>query len=352
MKSEELVGSVKSNKIFLFDNLRLLAIIGVFFIHAYNLPYVNKIDPISRFIEDLLFQYFTRICVPVLFLVSGFLCSKPQKPIHLLQFYRKRIKTLLIPYLTWSIGWLLLYYMIQEYTPLKSYFTLDPIRSLRFWGLIDRIFIWPVPYQFWFIRNLICYILLFPILTFIIKKIGILALGSLFIGWIYYPMGIDLLNPEGLLFFMLGMWISENREYCKRVIQYIGKNSTAIFIAVAISSLISLLIGIKDEYLLYVRKGVIFLLVVSFLLSVFRSKCIVEYSLYGTRYSFFIFAIHEPTMSLFRKLFSSVIIKYDLPAIFGYLCTIIVTLLISYIAAVFVYTVNKKVYSFICGGRS
>ena len=177
-------------------SLRFLLIVFVVFIHANLTPddalnyyHYDFIQP--KWIE--VFKNF--ICntlggavVPLFFLFASYLqFSKNDSYPTLL---KKRSKSLLLPYILWTVITVILYFIAQSIPQTAPYFQ-NPINTVRNWKGVDWIKIFtyhnlnsglktPLVYQFWFIRDLIILIILSPVLKFLCEKFagGMLVLVS------------------------------------------------------------------------------------------------------------------------------------------------------------------------------
>lgn len=69
------------------------------------------------------------------------------------------IGTLFIPYLFWSLFGVLFYFTLQSLPPLQVFFTKKLIIDYSFQELINVIFNQPIPYQLWFLKDLMILVL-------------------------------------------------------------------------------------------------------------------------------------------------------------------------------------------------
>ncbi len=143
----------------------------------------------------------TEFCfVQLFFVLSGYLffLNIPEKPsvIYFATKLKKRVFSLLIPYLIANILFWICYWVAGKFAPsLISGFFGDKLR--------DPLFVFwtgPVNLSLWFIRELIICCLLSPIIWLLIhytRFVGVLALGVLFAFHI---------GPAPVFFFTLGAW--------------------------------------------------------------------------------------------------------------------------------------------------
>jgi len=197
------------------------------FVHGYNLqmrylqPWTLPGEPftITSFTEYFLSNGIFRFRIPMLFIISGFLYAlHDQQPYN--QRIKKRLRTLLIPYLIWSAFGLLLVFVFEQFTYTKAIIgsvNLMQIDQTRFFlsdykwhEVLGRWIFAPVPYQLWFIRVLLIYNLAYPAIRWcVLNRFGRPIFFSVaFFMW-FSTLGFGLFEGEGLLFFSIGVWIQK-----------------------------------------------------------------------------------------------------------------------------------------------
>ncbi|MGR6807373.1 acyltransferase family protein [Sphaerotilus natans] len=286
------------------------------FIHAYEtnvgfssgITGVSQNAPLVDTIRNLISQGIARTAVPLFFMISGYLFFKNQS--FKLNDYknklRKRSKTLLIPFLFWNFLTLFLMAIAQCIPATQQFFSgKNPIIvNLHYYDYLDAIFgitRSPISYQFWFIRDLIVMVLLTPLIFVLCKKIAAIYLPSIFFLWMlsFWPFAFP--SAEALLFFSTGALLSIKRNSIFLFDRY-GNLLVILYVIVLALDVIYInsdfgrmvhKIGIcfGVSALLYLTKYVA-------LTKVLRFKLI---ELGGS--SFFVFAAHEPLLTVFRKVF-------------------------------------------------
>lgn len=197
------------------------------FVHGYNLN-IRYMQPWTMPGETLTFTTFTeyflangifRFRIPMLFIISGFLYAlHDSKPYGLRT--RKRLKTLLAPYLIWSaLGFAFTYFLeffpyTRDLVTSSNIVRIDGQRALlhdyRWYEALFRLILIPVPYQLWFIRVLLIYNIAYPAIRWCVtNRTGRWVFFSVaFIMWLG-TMGFVFVEGEGLLFFSLGIWMQK-----------------------------------------------------------------------------------------------------------------------------------------------
>ena len=227
--------------------LRFPLIVAVVFIHT-DLTDVMINDsllvhkgqfPIHDLLQHIVTGELACIAVPLFFFISGFLFF--YRSVFSLKIYgqklKKRIRTLLIPYIFWNIVVLLLLFLTQVFLSsmtsgkhklIADYDWLDWLNL--FWNHDGGM---PICYQFWFIRDLIIIILFSPILHYMIKyckAFGVLALGVLWLFNLWFA--VPGFSITAFFFFSFGAWFSINKH--DFTIDFYSMRWTATFIYLAL----------------------------------------------------------------------------------------------------------------------
>jgi len=212
----------------LFNILRFPLICGVLFIHIYLLFPGDACSSAPghaawrRFLENATSQYASRCCVPLFFLMSGYLFFGGRR-VELCEWLgklRRRIRSIVFPYLTWNlvgIAVLVMPYLLHRWTGIgtmspdnvfaRTTWTSMPGMLAGFFGLTQQ---YPVNYPLWFLRDLFLLCLAAPLLDLLLARAGIVWIALLAPVW-YFGVGLPLhTETEALFFFSAGAWLSLN----------------------------------------------------------------------------------------------------------------------------------------------
>jgi surface polysaccharide O-acyltransferase-like enzyme len=121
-------------------------------------------SPVS-FLQYFISQGLFRLPTPIFFSISGylfFLNMKGKQSEFILKF-KKRIKTIVIPYLFWSTSGVLIYFALQIIPQSRAFFNKELVINYSLLKLLNTIFFNPVPGQLWYLRDLIMLVFLSPI---------------------------------------------------------------------------------------------------------------------------------------------------------------------------------------------
>ncbi len=288
--------------------LSFIAMIMVVFIHSYNytlsIKTDFKINPIYHAIEDFISFHLCRIAVPGFFMISAYLLLFEYQLTVISYFkkIKKRIRSLVIPYLLWSSLWSAVFILISYIPQLKAYVNNPIALTSSFGHLLLSVYMHPVCYQFWFIRDLIVLIGISPVLYYLIQKTGIVVIGFAYLYLLFSPFELEVLHNSSLLYFLIGMAI-----HCGKipVIPFILKTNTIIL------GLLWLGVSYMPKFPIYPCNPIDFaapiaiLLGVAFVWKVYdyckKYKPLIKHLENNASYSFFLFGIHEPLLICLKK---------------------------------------------------
>lgn len=204
------------------DFMRAFAILGVVAIHAGS--YSRSIVGPSMIPEATAYvEHMADFAVPLFFMISGYiLARKPLEPGDRWGFYRRRLMTIVPPYLFFSAAYLAYNYWVMGQT--------DLVQAAWSFFLFDTVGI------FWFLGAILQMYILFPFLSAWLDRLIVsrkawklpVYAGLLYVAWYaflvsaiagavdslgvqVYDLGerlVGLLFPGYLLFFALGMFVS------------------------------------------------------------------------------------------------------------------------------------------------
>lgn len=343
-------------------NISFLLMIMVVILHSYNIDtkqggqilYFDK--GFNWIFQNFISNGLTRIAVPLFFIISGYLFVLDKK-YALNDFSRKikkRIKTLVIPYLSWAIIGLLLYFILQSIPQSQSFFTKKLIKDYSLIEWVNAIFVDPIPYQLWFLRDLIVLVFLSPLIYWLVKNLKLIFLFFIFCFWLFSQDSV-LLTSEALLFFATGIYIN---IFFPAIIEVKNK-FTYSFLGFWIALLV-----LKTTFGFYEFDIILQMLVL-------KSSIIVGIIAFWKIYdklsrpdkvsspffteliglSFFLYLFHEPFLTIVKKFLFSKFPKtpdfYLLIYVLASVITIIITLLIGYLFK----SKFNSVYKFFTGNR-
>lgn len=351
-------------------NLSFLLLWVVVFIHGYNanIHFGDEMHPKPQawlfFFEHFISDGVCRVAVPLFFSISGYLAFQSLEENFdfqwLIPTLKKKIKTLLIPYLSISllgILFVILLQMIPFSRPFFNNYNLETT-SLRHW---ISIWLWsPVPYQLWFVRFLILYFIFLPFIYTVVKYFKIAGLLFLFYSWYsFYFQEIThftKIEYEGLFFFSLGSFCVIHKVPLKSNIKY---RTWLLLILLWIGW-----IAYRTNLLLHtypndvaVHSHLIGFTFVGLVLAW------IGYDFYAERlnrwqwlqqnagYSFGIFLFHEPILTIVKKLTIKGLGGADLSLFVSFFMAPVLGFLLALWFSKFLHRYAPAVYGFFTGNR-
>lgn len=342
--------------------ISFVSIIMVVYIHSdvgFKYAVTNPIlNNLNIYIQNFISQGLNRIAVPLFFIISGYLffinINLPTIASFLKKF-KTRFFSLFIPYVAWCS---LAYIFVRLIRKTQFIYILEiPYIDGSINNFIYYIKVHAIPFQFWFLRDLMCYIVLTPIIYILIKRIGVIALlpfGLLWLGIIKLPN--VWLNSEGMLFFLAGSYLGIKKinpnDY------KIGTNKKLFLII-----LWFLILLIKTYILSFCTNPIdirylhhagqligIFALWTNYEKIFFSLNFFIKkYKL--TQYTFFIYCAHEPLQHYIKEMLICLLGNYDYISLILYF--IVPILIISF--CIFVAMIQRKYvnafYKILIGSR-
>jgi fucose 4-O-acetylase-like acetyltransferase len=206
----------------LLNSIRFPLAVGVVFIHNSAALGWKLSQPFEYSLSKYFFTLFSTIipsvCVPLFFFISGYLfyinIDKSDKCQFFIHKIKKRIGSLLLPYVLWNLIPALILIFKGEQIKINEL-------SSIFWDFSNHytrlnIFGWHIPFAtpingpLWFVRDLMFAVVASPFIYFFIKRLKIF--GVLLLGFVYvfsiWPNTLVFMQVISLFFFSLGCYCS------------------------------------------------------------------------------------------------------------------------------------------------
>lgn len=336
--------------------LKILSFICMVFVVFRHALIIIDDKILYPFLQSFTTSGFTFIAVPLFFIISGYLYFLSYK--NTIEDYfsktKKRIKTLLIPYLIVSSIYLLLIIIpfTQKYQSSSLY-----LKDKPFLEKFLETFIFNPPGQLWFLKDLFVLILVTPIIYWLIKYLKFYFILILVLLWFpIIPFKFYIFQNEALLFFSLGAYLTTIQDFLlQKRKEYFYYLTTLIWLSIL--TIISLPYIISDSILYDV------LLKVSIIWGIISvwglydicmkdRKTPNEFLLNISQYSFFIYLTHAPIiLNSFKKTSIIFIKKSDSLLPFLYFFNVFITIILCIIIAKILQKYTPKLYNFVTGGR-
>ena len=320
--------------------------IMIVILHAHLLGYAQGG---LRFVQLVITNEITRVAVPLFFGISGFLFFRNYRvpaTIFFVEKIKKRIDTVFIPFLTFSILGLLFTYL--SFLCFPQFFTGENKEIINY-GITEclhAIFIEPVgTYQLWFLKDLFILILLSPLIYIVLKVLKWLFVVILFFLWVNDVQCF--VSIEAILFFSLGSAVA---LYKRELLEKQCDNEMLIYGVLLFW--LSVCFGIVYFQLDRIwHCSCIFLGILSIwiLYDKLYDKLPKDVTVYS--FSFFIYLTHEPLLTVIKKVLLSVLGTSMSSLFIIYLFSPVFTIMCCVICGKIIKSRLPKAYAFLTGGR-
>lgn len=294
------------------DCLRFPLVLFVVFLHAYPHIDTSLLSSVELyFIRDFITNGISRLSVPIFFCMSGFLFFKGEPyGISLYKIKLKsRLKSVVIPFLLWNSIVFSVFYIVYSIPSLSSFSSgANNYIGLSFIEVLKKIFglgETPASYQLWFLRDLIYFILISPFIYLIVSRrfYFLIIAFILFLIYIFALVDNDFFSFTAFFYFFVGSGLS----YFNRGLFIFDGYRKSLLIIFAGLLILTSLIG-HDDFSSPILRFVILVGVFatfSFtgIKGHFTSHLFGVFSSLST-YSFWIFIIHEPLLTILFKISS------------------------------------------------
>jgi len=267
--------------------------------------------------------------------------------------YKTRTRSLLFPYLFWSIWGLLFCFILQSIPIAKAFFANELIVNYSLGQILNVVFINPVPYQLWFLRDLIMLVVLSPLIYWIIRCFKLIPLILLFVIWLgFFDFDFVILTKDAALFFSFGAYLAitkRNALIIRRRQKYY-----LLFTFLWIAALFFKTFYFEHEILekvLHKSSVLLGTIAVWSLYDIFNKKGSSQILYYLSSFSFFIYVFHEPILTVIKKGLLFIFGSTELIALFIYFLTPIITISICILFGAFLKRYIPCFYQLITGGR-
>lgn len=281
--------------------LRFPLIMGVVLAHCDLYAIISNWNGVTPDWPDWLIYIFTYLYwlllparVPTLFIISGYFFFRSQKERNTNFFidkYKRRIHSLLLPYIVWNLISILLMYFRYDVLANSGYSLSDYMSG--FWSSAINGNGLPANAPLWFMRNLMVVTLTTPVIYALVKgKYGLIAIVT-FAACYVMDVNIPLtgISMESILFFSTGAYIAIHRIDITSIPKPLGLATLILYIPVQVimNSLEAETIYILcfDLFTCFVKITATF-----YLISLLFRKNILAPAIKTSKMSFFLYALH------------------------------------------------------------
>ncbi len=257
------------------------------------------------YVQEAVTEGFCRVAVPLFMAISGFLFFRGYREDS--GFFRdkllRRVRSLVVPYVLWSLIALGMLFALQQLPISRGYFSGDPIRNWSAQKVLWTIFVQPAAGQLWFLRDLLCFIVISPLLGVTLRRWPVPIMLVLTILWLAKVtwLGPRLIYPntQGLWFFAFGAACQLHNVNVERRVSGIVWLA-GLWIVVVLVRTPHL---IRGEFVPGLHQtGLIAGLLVLWALINAITPFVFAHGLHRYMLSFFVFVAHEPAQTIVEKL--------------------------------------------------
>ncbi len=280
-------------------------------------------NSVYYYLGEFITHIITAVPVPLFFFISGYLyfskvtLSEGFSKKQWVEKTKSRIKSLLVPYISWNFLVLLLFAITQSFSNNSSVMAKDGYKLIADYSMIDYLKAFyaidstgmPIDGPLWFIRDLFIVSLFSPLIYFICKRLklsGIVLLGLFWFMGLNIPIqGFSLLC---IFFFTLGGYMKlynknltiKNNDFC---------SISSMIILLIILVLFSISFYHNSEFKSYLNHlyRISSVILVFPILNFFARRNLLKFSSFLMASSFFIFAFHKPVQVIIRRLSFAII---------------------------------------------
>ena len=336
--------------------LSFIAIVFVVIIHnsATNQYTTLPPDTITNFtthLHNFLAYILGSVAVPFLFFISGVAFFRNYKPNLYFTKLKSRAKSILIPYLIWNLFGLL-FAILYTYTPLSSYISGRELFTPTPGNILAGIFLYKYNFQFWFLFDLMFYILLTPIINLLIHY-KISGFITCFLALLLPLLTSSFLNinTNFTVFYILGCFIG------KHYLPYFTKPSTkSLRLTSLLATIILLTIQALTFYNLIPTPHIISqLILVLLLLSLYFASDFfltkIKTTPKFTKESFPLYTLHTYFIAIIIKLIYLINPNSSLMLLINELSSTLITIIIVVSISSLIHKKLPKLHTFLFGGR-
>lgn len=339
-----------------------LLIVMVVMLHAHNLR--DNSDLLNFYVQNLISNGFTKLCVVLFFLISGYLFVVNVEKAEFSTFLTKiksRVRSVLIPYLLWSFIGMAIFFTLQSLPGVRSFFN-NALLSER--SPSDLLYIWllkPLPYQLWFLRHLFSVVLLSPLLYVVVKYLkypALLLIALLLLNVLLLPP-TALIGNVSLAAFSLGLWLSLHaQDLVMRRHPNIAWWTTLLWAILVVGRVVFESIkwldwGIWRPLLVNLEYGIGIVAIWSLYDLTQRNKNVEHQAALPAflSFAFFLYLAHEPMLTIFKKLLLKLLGTGTIGQLLTYFIAPAIVIVLCISIGMLLRRMVPKMYGVLAGGR-
>ena len=305
---------------------------------------------INIFLGKIVNECFTRYAVPLYFIISGALFFRDYDDKKYFDKIKKRIKSLLIPYLIWNVIWML-FDIATSYSFASEYFLGREKFELSFLSFFNAIFHYKCNGVFWFVFDLMFFVLISPVIDKLVHN-RYIGMGVTFLLAVLCLFNIGLpetvfFSQTAIIYYFIGAIIGKHyfEGFCKKSSLITQIISVIILLTAAVVFFFSEGID-REPYFMFILIPCAWAFWNAVDLFIYKLPTFAIY-----KDSFAIYAMHYNVSACIAKVFYIVFPKNGLMALPNLILTIVVTLCTIRLFCYVVKKISPNLYWLFTGGR-
>ena len=309
-------------------------------------------------VKSIISRLSYRIINPTYFSISGFLFYNGlNSVVACFPKMKKRARTVLIPFILWNVIVFLEHLLFSHISFTKDFFYFKIISNYNNLGVgLYNLFISPAGFHLWFLRDLIVYISISPLIYLLVTKID-WFLTIILLTLTPPMMQLFYLEHLDIAFFTLGGTIAMKSDL-QSVKAFLSKPivaiSAAVYLGLAFTWDFFLPNHFRGEEYLSILFSVCGMITIwrgydgLFHLTNPENNHLLQTL---TNYSFFIYLFHEPVLFVIMQLGTSLLGLNSKSLSFLYIFNPALVIILAIIVAKIIKTIFPSLYSVLTGGR-
>lgn len=272
-----------------------------------------------KIIQTIFTDVLGGVSVPLFFVISAYLFFA--KPKSVKENVKSKFKSIVVPYIFWTILTIFLYFAAQSFSFSRNYFSKPEniIRSWHFSDFVEAFFArktsyldcyHPLVYQFWYLRNLLIFMIFSPLIKFLAERFPLSYFCAVLAATLLQISGIfpdPLWIFPALFYFSLGFYAV---NHIQKILDFLDSCrwkdfAFAYILFAAVSMFLSLTENSASTNVSFLRTNFTILLFVKLAGNFSKNENVFKNLSSLSAYSFWIYAAHAPfVVTSIKKLIS------------------------------------------------
>lgn len=176
-----------------------LSAVLIVWIHAYNVEVYGSHNPVFYWLQQGVSQGLARGAVPFFMFSSAYFLYGRERKVG--EVYLSRAKSTVVPYLLWNAVYAVAFAVLYRLSLVSS-----GMECLTVGEVLLSVFLHKYNYTFWFMRDLIVLIALYPIIRWVLHRGRWVSLVGVVVAVVAYYAVHEVF--ESLIYYYIGGWLS------------------------------------------------------------------------------------------------------------------------------------------------